>query len=57
MDKQYVKQCPYCNSVTNHIKFNIQLARMISECDDCGYAGTNLFTDVERSVALQVRMK
>ena len=57
MTNQYVKQCPYCNSVSNHILFNRQLLRMVSECDDCGYSGTNLFTDVERSVALQVKMK
>jgi len=57
MNKQYVKQCPYCNSVSNHMAFHRELTRMVSECDDCGYIGQNLFTDIEKSIALQVRMK
>ena len=57
MELRYIKKCPYCTSINNHLEFNAKLARMISKCEDCGYAGSNVFPDIEVSQVKAVEVK
>ncbi len=58
MEKEFVKQCPYCNSIKTSLQFNPQLKRMVSKCLECNYSGTSVFLDVEKSMAKQaIRVK